>query len=32
MLILLAEDEPDLAELTIDYLLTEGIDCDLNRL
>lgn len=28
MLILFAEDEPDLAELTIDYLQTEYIECD----
>ncbi|MCP4320715.1 MAG: response regulator transcription factor [Psychromonas sp.] len=28
MLILLAEDETDLAELTIDYLETESIECD----
>jgi len=28
MLILFAEDEPDLAELTIDFLATENIDCD----
>ncbi|MBL4911374.1 MAG: response regulator transcription factor [Alteromonadaceae bacterium] len=28
MLILLAEDESDLAELTIDYLASENIDCD----
>ena len=28
MLILLAEDERDLAELTIDYLASENIECD----
>lgn len=28
MLVLMAEDEADLAELTIDYLAVEGIDCD----
>ncbi|WP_448547689.1 response regulator transcription factor [Thalassotalea fusca] len=28
MLVLLAEDEADLAELTIDYLEDEGIECD----
>jgi len=28
MLILFAEDEPDLAELTIDFLATEDIECD----
>lgn len=28
MLVLLAEDEADLAELTIDYLEAEGIECD----
>lgn len=28
MLVLMAEDEADLAELTIDYLMEEGIECD----